>query len=170
MQRVFHTLKPVFDAHSKVLILGSMPSPKSREAGFYYAHPQNRFWRVLARVLKEDFPQDTEQRRRMAIEHNIAIWDVLASCDIDGAADSSIKNPEVNDVGALVSKTQIEHIFTTGGAAYRLYNKYLAQKVGIRAEALSSTSAANARMGVEDLVSEYEKIAAALAEKGAADV
>lgn len=158
MGQVFHTIEPVFNENSRVLILGTMPSPKSREAGFYYAHPQNRFWRVLAEVFGESVPAGTEERRSFAIKHNIALWDVLASCDIEGAADSSIKNPTPNDIAWLVSKTKIRSIFTTGGAAYRFYNRYCAAKTGIQAVGLSSTSAANARMKLDKLVEEYRVI------------
>lgn len=158
MEQVFHTIEPVFDEHSRVLILGTMPSPKSREEGFYYAHPQNRFWPVLAAVFGEKTPQGTDARKAFALKHGIALWDVLASCDIDGAADASIKNPVPNDIAWLAAKTQIESIFTTGGTAYRLYNRCCAAKTGIKAVGLPSTSAANARMSLDRLIGEYRVI------------
>lgn len=170
MGQVFHTIEPVFDKNSRALILGTMPSPKSREEGFYYAHPQNRFWPVLAAVFNERTPIGTEERKSFAKKHGIALWDVLASCDIEGAADSSIKNPVPNDIARLISETEIKSIFTTGGTAYRLYNRYCADKTGIKAVGLSSTSAANARMKLDELVREYRVIYDAVNRQGGLSV
>lgn len=157
-KQVFHTIEPVYAADSKVLILGTMPSPKSREEGFYYAHPQNRFWRVLAGVFDEPTPMGTDARREFVLRHKIALWDVLASCNIEGAADSSIKNPVANDIKMLLAGTEIKAIFTTGQAAYKLYMRYCADKTGVAVTALPSTSAANARMSAEALVDKYSVI------------
>ena len=151
-------IPPVFDEHSTVLILGTMPSPKSREAGFYYAHPQNRFWSVLAALFDEHVPETTAQRRDFALRHRIALWDVLEQCDIEGAADSAIKNPVPNDIAALLRGSKIRAVFTAGKAATRLY-KRLCEPVGCPpAMELPSTSPANARLRLDDLVAEYRVI------------
>lgn len=151
-------IPPVFDEHSAVLILGTMPSPKSREAGFYYAHPQNRFWPVLSALFGEPVPEETAQRRDFALRHRIALWDVLAQCDIEGAADSAIKNPVPNDIAALLCGSKIRAVFTAGKAATRLY-KRLCEPMGCpSAMELSSTSPANARLRLDDLVAAYRVI------------
>lgn len=153
---VEHTFEPVFDSNSKILILGTMPSPKSRENGFYYGHPQNRFWRVMAEILNEPVPENNTERKNLMLSHNIALWDVLKACTIDGADDSSIKNPVPNDIDGLVSQTQIKAIFTTGKKAYQLYNRFCADKVGINAISLPSTSPANCRFySYDDILREY---------------
>lgn len=151
-------IPPVFDEHSAVLILGTMPSPKSREAGFYYAHPQNRFWPVLSVLFGEPVPEEAAQRRDFALRHRIALWDVLAQCDIEGAADSAIKNPVPNNIAALLCGSEIRAVFTAGKAATRLY-KRLCEPVGCpSAMELPSTSPANARLRLDDLVAEYRVI------------
>lgn len=160
MERVFHTLDPVYSQESRVLILGSMPSPKSREYGFYYAHPQNRFWKVIAGVYCEGDINTIQKRRDFLLRHNIALWDVLASCDINGASDASIKNPEPNNIRMLLENSKIEKIFTTGMKAYSLYKKLCFKDTGIEAVLLPSTSPANARMSLAELVSAYGAIRA----------
>ena len=157
-QTVCHPIAPVWNAGSRVLILGTMPSPKSREQGFYYAHPQNRFWRVMAALLGEPVPQGTQERRNFALRSGIALWDVLASCEICGAADSSIRNPVPNDIAALLAKTDIQAVFTTGAAAFRLYQKMCLPQTHLPAAALPSTSPANCRMSFETLCSAYQII------------
>lgn len=166
MERVFHTIEPVYDKNSLVLILGSMPSPKSREEGFYYAHPQNRFWRVMAEVFGENVPQGRIERRAFALSHHFALWDVLASCDIEGASDASIKNPVPNDINSILRDSGIKRIFTTGGTADRLYRKYCEAVTGMPAHRLSSTSAANAAACFDKLVGEYRVIAGEIAALG----
>ena len=115
--RVVHPLAPVFDKDSRVLILGTMPSPKSRETGFYYGHPQNRFWRVMAQLLDEPFPASREERLALALRRHFALWDVLASCEIRGADDGSIRAPEANDLSAVLDRAPIRAVFTTGTKA-----------------------------------------------------
>lgn len=155
-ETVVHAISPVADEKSRILILGTMPSPKSREAGFYYGHAQNRFWPVLAAVFSEDVPQSTEERKSFALRHGIAIWDVLAKCSIVGASDASIKDPEPNDVAGLLNRyPNIKRIYTTGKTALRLYDKLCREDCGITAEALPSPSSANARMGFDALVKVY---------------
>lgn len=158
-QQVIHPLAPVFDERSRVLILGTMPSPKSRETGFYYGHPQNRFWRVMAELLDEPFPASREERLALALRRHFALWDVLASCVIRGADDGSIREPEANDLSAVLSAAPIEAIFTTGTKAAALYRKLCLPKTGVEAIALPSTSAANCRFySYEQLVKVYAAV------------
>lgn len=158
---VKHTLKPIYNRNSKVLILGTMPSVKSRELGMYYAHPQNRFWPVLKKV----FNIEIIDKENFLLEHSIALWDVIASCEIKGSSDNSIKNVIPNDVLSLIKKTEIKHIFTTGKIAYNLYNKYLYELTKIEAICLPSPSSANAKVNLEDLVKEYNIIKVKLKEE-----
>ncbi len=138
--------------------MGTMPSPKSRENDFYYANPQNRFWRVLSTVLGCEIPADNEGKICFLLSRKIALWDVLCECDICGAADSSIKNAGPADLNVILRSAPIKVIFTTGKAAYKYYCKYQLPKTGINAVCLPSTSPANARMGVEELAREYSEI------------
>lgn len=160
LERVDHTLVPWVDDESRVLVLGTMPSPKSRARGMYYGHPQNRFWLTLAALWQEPRPQTPETARDFAARHHIALWDVLASCAIDGAADSSIADPVPNDVPALLARyPTIQHIVTTGKKAAELYHRHLEPLAGIRAVALPSTSAANRGWWPDDkLVSAYRTL------------
>lgn len=158
MEHIIHPLAPVFDANSRVLILGTMPSPKSRTAGFYYAHPQNRFWRVLSAVYQEPLPESKEEKQRFVLRHGIALWDVVKECDIIGASDASIRNPVANDVAALLVKTQIRAIFTTGTTADRLYRVLLQKSTGMPAVRLPSPSPANCAVSLEALTDSYRII------------
>ena len=155
---VVHPLMPLYDENTRVLILGTMPSPASRQRSFYYAHPQNRFWPVLAEVLKETCPKDNEERRALVLRHGIGLWDVLHSCAIEGAADGTIREPVANDIASLLEKTNIRAIFTTGQTAYRLYTRLCEAATGIPAVVLPSTSPANCACKYERLVLEYSKI------------
>ena len=110
LQTVVHTIPPLYDRYSRVLLLGSIPSPKSREVGFFYGHPQNRFWRVLAAVLGEEMPQTIDEKRAMCLKHHVALWDTIARCDIVGASDTSIRNAVPNDIGKLVRESEITRI------------------------------------------------------------
>ncbi|MDO4493443.1 MAG: DNA-deoxyinosine glycosylase [Clostridia bacterium] len=156
---IVHTIDPVFDANSRVLILGTMPSPKSREAGFYYMHPQNRFWPALAGVFGEPVPMGREERRAFALRHGIALWDVLQSCDIEGASDASIANAVPNDIAGLLEKTHIARVFTTGATAFKYYKKFAEPQTGVSAVPLPSPSAANARMRLDALIAAYRAVA-----------
>ena len=142
---VFHTLPPVYNARSRVLILGTMPSPRSRENGFYYTHPQNRFWPVLSSILGEPLPRSNEERRQLALRRGVALWDVLASCEICSADDSSIAAPRANDIAGLLRQTGISAVFTTGTRAASLYRKFCLPSAGVEALPLPSTSPANCR-------------------------
>ena len=158
MEYIEHTIPPVYDEHSKILILGTMPSPKSREYGFYYSHPQNRFWRVLSELYQEPLPTTVEEKAAFVLRHNIALWDVLKSCQIQGADDSSIRDPVPNDIAGLVHRTHIARIFTTGTKAAALYKRFC-QKTAGPAVPLPSTSPANCRhYTVERLVEAYRVI------------
>jgi hypoxanthine-DNA glycosylase len=144
MAKLIHPWPPVYDSNSRILILGTFPSPKSREFGFYYGHPQNVFWRVLAKVTNEPEPApDVESRRNFLLENRIAVWDVLHSCEIDGASDASIRNPVPNNFQSLLAQTKIAVIFTTGRKATDLFNKLCREKTGQVAIYLPSTSPAN---------------------------
>lgn len=156
-QQVIHPLDPIADKHSRILILGTMPSPKSREDAFYYAHPRNRFWAVLSRLFGVTL-ETKEEKTNFLLSHNIALWDVLHSCDIISAADSSIKNPTANDISGIVKDSDIKMIFTTGKTAFDLYNRLCRKDTGIDAIPLPSTSPANARMTLNTLVEEYAVI------------
>ena len=157
--KVKHTLDPIYDNNSKVLILGSMPSVKSREIGFYYAHPRNRFWSVLKKIYNENNLETIDDKINFLHSHHIALFDVLESCDIDSSKDSSIKNIVVNDLSQILNNSQIKAIFTTGKTAYNLYNKYTYPKTNIKAIYLPSTSPANSPKGIDELLEkEYSKI------------
>ena len=155
---VSHEFPAVYDRGSRVLLLGSIPSPKSREVGFYYGHPQNRFWKVLAAVLGESVPETIPQKKAMLKKHRIALWDVLESCTIVGASDTSIEDAVPNKISELVKATRVERIFCTGATAHKLYQKYCAADVGIDAVKLPSTSPANCAVSFEKLVEAYRKI------------
>ena len=151
---------PLYDADSVVMVLGSIPSPKSREMKFYYGHPQNRFWRVMATVLAETLPESVEEKSAMMRRHHIALWDALSECDIVGASDASIRNPVPTDIEGLLKKTKITRIFCTGASSYKYYEKYQYPRTGIHAVKLSSTSPANCAVSFERLVTEYQQIIA----------
>lgn len=157
-EHVVHEIKPVFDENSRVLILGTLPSPKSREASFYYGHVRNRFWSVLSAVFDEDAGQSIEEKTAFLKRHSIALWDTIYECDINGAADNSIKNPVPTDLGIILKAADIKMIFTTGKTAYKYYKKYHEAATGIKAICLPSTSPANARRTLEDLIDEYKII------------
>jgi hypoxanthine-DNA glycosylase len=139
-----HPWEPLCDKYSKILILGTIPSPKSREMGFYYGHPQNIFWKTLAFVLGVDEPPyDVPARRAFALKHRVALWDVLHACDIEGASDNSIKNPVPNKFAPLLARTQIHAIFTTGRKGTDLFAELCATEAGMPSIYLPSTSPAN---------------------------
>lgn len=157
---VMHAIEPVVAPDARVLILGTMPSPASREVGFYYGHPRNRFWPVLARVFDEPtVPATTEERRDLILRHHLALWDVLARCEIRGASDASISDPVPNDlVGRILSRAPIHAVFTTGSTAHRLYHRLCEPQTHIAAVCLPSTSPANAAWRLDALVEAYRPI------------
>ena len=158
MEHIIHSIEPVFDAESRVLVLGTMPSPKSREVQFYYGHPQNRFWRVLAAVLGEEVPQSVPEKKAMLLRHRIALWDVLAECEITGASDSSIRNPVANDLSVILDHAPVQAVFTTGATAWKLYTRLQKPHTGIEAVRLPSTSPANCAVKMEALTEAYKAI------------
>lgn len=153
--RVQHPLDPVFDENSRVLVLGTMPSPASRETGFYYGHPQNRFWKVMAALLDEPLPATNDEKRALALRHGIALWDVLAECTIEGASDASISGCVPNDIGGLLARAPIEAVFCTGAKATELYTKHCEPQTGVACMRLPSTSPANAAKSLEQLIEAY---------------
>lgn len=155
MEQVTHPLAPIFNANSHTLILGTMPSPKSREAGFYYAHPQNRFWRAIAAVYGAPVPENDAARAALILDHGLALWDVLASCTITGASDASIRNPVANDIAQLLRQTRITRVFATGHTAARLYARLAEPSAMLPCTALPSPSAANAAVSLERLIERY---------------
>ena len=156
--KVTQELGPYINKDSKILILGSIPSVKSREFGFYYMHPQNRFWKVLSDLFGEDISNTISDKKKFLKKHKIALWDVLASCEINGSSDSTIKNPKVNDICGLIKDTDVETIFVTGKKSLELYNKFCYNDVLIKAIYLPSTSGANCAFSYEKLMREYEII------------
>ncbi len=154
---VFHTLDPIYFNDSKVLILGSMPSLKSRELGFYYAHPKNRFWTTLEKVYNTKIGNSKEEKIVFLKTNKIALFDVLQSCEISSSSDSSIKNPVANDLSTILNNSSITTIFTTGRKAYTLYKKFCYPNTKIEAIYLPSTSAANCPKNIDDILFSYYK-------------
>lgn len=150
-ETIRHTFEPVFDENSRILILGSLPSVKSRENQFYYGHPQNRFWRVLASLFGGEVPETIADKKVFLLSHQIALWDVIAQCDILGSSDSSIKNVTPNDLSVILDKAPIRRIYANGNKAYELYRKYCYPACGREAVKLPSTSPANASYCLERL-------------------
>lgn len=151
-RHIFHTFLPVYDQESELLILGSFPSVKSREQGFYYGHPRNRFWKVISAFCGWEEPSSIEEKKQMLLKNHIAVWDVIDSCDIKGSSDSSIRNVVPADVAAIVGKTKISRIYANGKTAGKLYEKYLEPQIKMKARILPSTSPANAAFSLEDLI------------------
>ena len=156
--KVMHELPPIYNNKSKILILGSIPSIKSRELNFYYAHTQNRFWKVMSKIFNIEINDDNNSKKHFLLNNNIALWDVIASCDIVGSSDSTIKNVKVNNINKIIQDSSIKAIFTTGKKAYDLYTKYCYPKTKIIANYLPSTSLANAKFSFDNLVLEYKII------------
>lgn len=157
-----HNIAPVYDGNSRVLILGSFPSVASRASGFFYGHPQNRFWRIMAALLGTDVPQTTEKKRAFLLAHRIALWDVIASCDIAGSSDASIRNAVPNDLSPILETASVRQIFTNGGTAHRLYRKYIYPLTGREDAVLPSTSPANAARSLDALIDAWQIVREAL--------
>ncbi len=153
-----HPIDPVYDKKSKILILGSFPSVKSREIMFFYGHKQNRFWQVVSRIFEASLPETVEEKREFLLKNNIAVWDVISSCEIQGSSDSSINSVTVNDISIILETADIKNIYVNGKTAEKYYNKYIKNKIGREAIYLPSTSAANASMSVDSLIDEWRKI------------
>lgn len=155
---VTHPIAPVFDKDSRILILGSFPSVKSREVQFFYGHPQNRFWPLLARLRKEAVPATIEEKKAFLLRNHIAVWDTIESCDITGSSDSSIRNAVPNDLSRILDAAQVAAIYTNGGVSGKLYEKYCLPQTGIKAVKLPSTSPANAAFSMDRLTESWKCI------------
>ena len=154
---VTHAFKPVYDRNSRVLILGTMPSSASREVGFYYSHPRNRFWPVMAAVYGQPQPVTPEEKKLFCLKNGIALWDVLRRCRIEGSSDASIRHPEVNDIEGMLEGTCIELVCTTGAKAAALHRRHFSH-LEVRHLALPSTSPANCRLTMTELVAAYKAV------------
>lgn len=180
---MIHPIPPLYNENAKVLILGSFPSVKSREEGFFYGHPQNRFWRVLFEVLskyenksapenitvnsntvsslterQKELPKTINEKTAFILNNKIALWDVIASCEIVGSSDSSIRNVIPNDISPILKSANIKAIFTNGSTAHRLYKKYILPETGIADIQLPSTSPANATWSIDKLTEAWQCI------------
>ena len=158
MSAIQHPFPPLFDAQSEILILGSFPSVKSREQRFFYGHPQNRFWRVTAAVFGGEIPQTIEEKRAFLLSHHVALWDVIASCEITGSSDSSIRNVQPNDLTPILAAANIRQIYVNGGTAAKYYDKYQKPVLLREAVRLPSTSPANAAWSLDRLIAAWQVI------------
>ena len=152
-----HTFEPVYDHKSEILILGTFPSVKSRESAFYYGHPQNRFWKLLAVLKNEEVPGTIEEKKAFLLRNKIAIWDVIYSCDIEGSSDSSIKNVIPNDIAKVIKESSIKRVYANGDKACKLYRKFCETNVGIEIIGLPSTSPANAAFSMDKLKESWKE-------------
>ena len=157
-----HPFPPLYDKNSKILILGSFPSVKSREQRFFYGHPQNRFWKVVSSVLNCETPITIDEKKKFLFNNHIALWDVIASCEIAGSSDSSIKNVIVNDLTQILSEADIKQIYVNGKTAEKYFNKYTKPLISREAVCLPSTSPANAAWSLERLEAEWKIVNEAL--------
>ena len=158
MTHVIHEIPPVYNKNSEILILGSFPSVKSREGQFFYHHKQNRFWKVLSAVVNDVLPETIDEKKEFLLRNHIAVWDVIASCDIEGSIASSIKNAVPKNFSDILKAAPIRQIYTNGGTAYKLYHKYCEKMTGIKAVKLPSTSPANASYSLDRLIGEWNVI------------
>lgn len=168
MQTVVHPIAPLFSSHAHTLILGSFPSVKSREGMFFYHHPQNRFWHVLSSLFNENLPHTVDEKRALILHHNLALWDVIGSCTIDGSDDASIRDVVVNDLTPIFSAAPVTRIFCNGKTAHKLYCKHQLPHTGIEAICLPSTSPANAQWSLDRLCQAWQVIVQPPEPKGAA--
>ena len=150
-----HPIPPLYDSHSRILILGSFPSVKSREGQFFYHHPQNRFWKVLAGVLGQETPGTIEEKTDFLHQNHIALWDVIGSCEISGSSDSSIRQVVPNDLSEIFAAAPIQAVFCNGSTSYQYYRKYTQAKTGFEAVQLPSTSPANATWALDRLTKSW---------------
>ena len=158
LTHVKHEFDPIFDENSEILILGTLPSVKSREQNFYYGHPQNRFWKVMAAVLQVEVPISIDEKKRMLHENHIALWDTIYSCDIIGSSDSSIRNVTPTDLQPIIEQSQIKRVYCNGAISGKYFKKYQQNVLGMEAVTLPSTSPANAAYSVERLVSIWKQM------------
>ena len=156
--QIVHPFPPVYDARSRILILGSFPSVKSREAMFFYGHPRNRFWRVISAIYGEAFPETVPERRELLLRCGIAAWDVIGSCEIAGSSDASIRFVRANDLRPILASADIRAIYVNGQTAAKYYREYTQPLTGIEAVCLPSTSPANAAWSLERLIGAWSVI------------
>ena len=154
---VTHPFPPLYDKNSEVLILGSFPSVKSRETQFFYGHPQNRFWRVIASIFHETIPVSIDEKKELILRNHLALWDVISECEISGSSDASIKNAKANDIRNLLEDSSIRKIIANGKTAEKLYIRFIEPLTGIKAVVLPSTSPANAAWSLDRLIGTWEK-------------
>lgn len=157
-ERFVHPVEPLFDENSRILILGTFPSPKSREGQFFYHHPQNRFWKVMAALTDSPVPETIEQKKELMLSNGFAVWDVIKSCSVTGASDSSIRDVVPADLSIILGNAPIERIFANGEKAYGLYMKYIFPKTKRPITKLPSTSPANASWSLERLIEAWSVI------------
>jgi len=157
-EKLIHPIPPLYDKDCKILILGSFPSVKSREVNFFYGHPQNRFWKLLALLFDEPVPRTVEEKSSLALRHEIAMWDSIHSCTITGSSDSSIRDVVPNDLSVILDNSRVERIFCNGATSYKLYMKYIYPTTGIKAVKLPSTSPANAAFTLDKLAEHWKAI------------
>lgn len=155
-QSIVHPFPPLFDRNSSVLILGSFPSVKSREQNFFYGHPQNRFWKLISLLFDEEIPQSIDEKKRLILKHNLALWDVIHSCTVTGSSDSSIKDVVANDLSEILKNSKVNRIFANGALSHKMYMKYIFPKTGIEAVKLPSTSPANAAFSLDRLAENWK--------------
>ncbi len=155
---IVHPFPPLYDENSKTLILGSFPSVKSREAMFFYGHPQNRFWKVIAALYDEEIPQSIDEKKKLILSHNLALWDSIQSCTITGSSDSSVKDVVPNDLSMIINNSRVDRIFCNGALSHKMYMKFIFPLTNIKAIKLPSTSPANAAFSLERLIDEWEVI------------
>ncbi|MBR3058681.1 MAG: DNA-deoxyinosine glycosylase [Clostridiales bacterium] len=158
MTRIQHPFEPLYDENSKILILGSFPSVKSREQHFFYGHPQNRFWKVIAGIFNEKLPMTIPDKKHLILSHHLALWDSIASCEINGSSDASIRNAKANDISVILNNSRIETIICNGKKSYELYRKYIELQTGRCAICLPSTSPANAAWTLDKLIESWSVI------------
>lgn len=157
-ETIVHPLKPLYNEESKILILGSFPSIKTREYGFFYGHPQNRFWPIMEELFNTKLSTDIDERREFILKNKIAMYDSIFQCDIIGSSDASIQNVIPSDLSEIFAKAKIEKVYCNGATSHKYYKKYHEKKYGIKAVALPSSSPANARYRIEDLVRVWSQI------------
>ena len=157
-EHIEHPFEPLYDSDSKILILGSFPSVKSRETLFFYGHPRNRFWQVTAKVFGESVPETVDEKKEFLHRNHIALWDTIASCDIVGSSDSSIRNVVPTDLARIIDNSKVMRVFCNGGTSHKYYEKYHEEALGIKAVKMPSTSPANAAWSLERLIDAWRII------------
>ena len=153
--RINHPFGPLYDSNSRILILGSFPSVKSREQNFFYGHPQNRFWKVIAALYGQEPPKTIPEKRELILDHGLALWDSIASCVITGSSDASIRDVRANNLRIILDNSPIERIYCNGRKSHEMYQRYIQNEIGREAVCLPSTSPANAQFSLEKLIAAW---------------